>query len=185
MPQSYRRKIRTYYRPLTRFEQENRVGKDIFTLVPAAIINESHLSDLASRLQFWEIDMPSPSSLLSELKLWKKFWEQYEKSKKMCLPENIANCLKEADRDVYPNISTLLTIGCTLPVSSCEAERSFSGLRRIKTFLRSSMGIERLAGLALMHLHNDLIIDEDKICQLFISKHHRRMFQSCLLFESA
>ena len=72
-----------------------------------------------------------------------------------------------------------------LPVSSCDAERSFSGLRRIKTFLRSSMGIEGLAGLALMHLHNDLIIDEDKICQLFISKHHRRMFQSCLLFESA
>ena len=142
---------------LTLFEQENRVGKGIFTLVPAAIINESNLSDLASRLQFWEIDMPSPSSLLSELKLWKKFWEQYhEKSKKMCLPENIANCLKEADRDVYPSI--LLTIGCTLPVSSCEAERSFSGLRRIKTFLRSSMGIERLAGLALMHLHNDLII---------------------------
>ena len=71
------------------------------------------------------------------------------------------------------------------PMSSCEAERSFSGLRRIKTFLRSSMSIERLAGLALMHLHNDLDIDEDKICQLFISKHHRRMFQSCLLFESA
>ena len=78
------------------------------------------------------------------------------KSVRKC--ENIANCLKEADRDVYPNISTLLTIGCTLPVSSCEAERSFSGFRRIKTFLRSSMGIERLAGLALMHLRNDLIV---------------------------
>ena len=50
-------------------------------------------------------------------------------------------------------------------MSSCDAERSFYGLRRIKTFLHSSMGIERLAGLALMQLHNDLIIDEDKICQ--------------------
>ena len=90
----------------------------------------------------------------------------------MCLPENIANCHIEADRDVYPNNFTLLTIGCTLPVSSREAERSFSGLRRIKTFLRSSMSIERLAGLALMHLHNDLDIDEDKICQFFISKYH-------------
>ena len=81
---------------LTRFEPENRVGKDIFTLVPAAIIKENNLSDLASRLQFWEIDMPSPSSLVSELKLWKKFWEQYHrKTKKMCLPENIANCLIE------------------------------------------------------------------------------------------
>ena len=85
----------------THYEQENRVGK-IFTLVPAAITNESNLSDLASRLQFWEIDMPLPSSLLSELKLWKKFWEQYhKKSKKMCLPENIDNCLIETDGDVY------------------------------------------------------------------------------------
>ena len=33
----------------------------------------------------------------------------------------------------------------------------------IKTFLGSSMCIERLAGLALMHLHNDLDIDEDVI----------------------
>ena len=87
---------------LKNFEPENRVGKDIFTLVPAAIIKENNLSDLASSLQFWEIDIPSPSSLLSELKLWKRFCEQYhEKTKKMCLPENIANCLKEADRDVY------------------------------------------------------------------------------------
>ena len=86
-----------------------------------------------------------------------------EKLRKCALPENIANCLKEADRDVYPNIFMLLTIGCTLPVSNCEAERSFSGLRHIKTFLRSSMCIERLAGLALMHLHNDLDIDEDVI----------------------
>ena len=66
--------------------------------------------------------MPLPSPLLSDIKLWKKFWEQYHgKTKKMCLPKNIANCLIEADRDVYPNIFTLLTIGCTLPVSSCDA----------------------------------------------------------------
>ena len=67
-----------------------------------------------------------------------------------------------------------------------EAERSFSGLRRIKTFLRSSMGIERLAGLALMHLHNDLIIDEIKfVSYLKASIIEGSMFQSCLLFESA
>ena len=33
------------------------------------------------------------------------------------------------DADVYPNIVVLLKIGCTLPVSSCEAEKSFSGYR--------------------------------------------------------
>ena len=81
----------------------------------------------------------------------------------MCLPENITNCLKEADRDVYPNIFTIFKIGCTLPVSSCEAERSFSGLRRIERHFYVISWVSRLAGLALMHLQNNLDIDEDKI----------------------
>ena len=68
---------------LIRFEPENRVRKDIFTLVPSAIIKESNLS---SRLQFWEIDMPS---LLSELKLWKKFWEQYHGRLRKCAYQRI------------------------------------------------------------------------------------------------
>ena len=37
---------------LTRFEQESRVGKDIFTLVRAAIIKQNNLTDLASGYNF-------------------------------------------------------------------------------------------------------------------------------------
>ena len=43
-----------------------------------------------------------------------------------------------------------------LPVTSCEAERSFSTLRRIKTYLRSTMKQERLIGLALLNVHNSM-----------------------------
>ena len=38
-------------------------------------------------------------------------------------------------------------IGCTLPISSAEAERSFSGLRRIKSYLRNRMSEKRFSGL--------------------------------------
>ena len=34
-----------------------------------------------------------------------------------------------------------------------------------------------------MHLHNDMNIDVEKICQVFISKNNRRMFQSCILMH--
>ena len=57
-------------------------------------------------------------------------------------------------------------------------KRSFSALRRIKAYLRSTMSSERFAGLALMHLHSDVDIDE--VCEAFISKHNRKMFQSCI-----
>ena len=46
---------------------------------------------------------------------------------------------------MYPNIRVLLIIGCTLPISSAEAERSFSGLRRIKSYLRNRMSDEQLS----------------------------------------
>ena len=41
-----------------------------------------------------------------------------------------------------------------LPVTSCEAERSFSTLRRIKTFLHTTMTQDRLNGLALLNIYN-------------------------------
>ena len=45
-----------------------------------------------------------------------------------------------ADEDRFPNIKALLRICCTLPVGSADAERSFSCLRRLKTYLRNRMG---------------------------------------------
>ncbi len=46
----------------------------------------------------------------------------------------------------------------TLPVGSCSCERSFSAMRRLKTWQRSTMGESRSNGLALMNIHsnNDL-----------------------------
>ena len=45
------------------------------------------------------------------------------------LPGNLFKCVKYAGEDMYPNISVLFIIGCTLPVSSAKAEHSFSGLQ--------------------------------------------------------
>lgn len=43
----------------------------------------------------------------------------------------------------YPNLSTLYKIVYTLSVSSATAERSFSQLKLIKTFLRSTITQEK------------------------------------------
>ena len=45
----------------------------------------------------------------------------------------------EMFRSMIIEVSKLLRIILALPVSSCTAERSFSGLRRLKTYLRSRM----------------------------------------------
>ena len=47
-------------------------------------------------------------------------------------------------------------IFATLPVSSATAERSFSALKYLKSYLRSTMSEDRLNGLALAYIHRDL-----------------------------
>ena len=42
-------------------------------------------------------------------------------------------------RDMYPVMTALVRLLLVIPATSCEAERSFSTLRRLKTYLRSTM----------------------------------------------
>ena len=69
------------------------------------------------------------------------------------------------------NYSFPVTIG----VTSCECERSNSELGLLKTYLRATMGQERLNGLALMHVHYDLHADLDEIVNMFARRHPRKM----------
>jgi hypothetical protein len=43
-----------------------------------------------------------------------------------------------------------------MPVSSANAERSFSALKRVKTYLRSTMAEQRLNNLCIMSIEREL-----------------------------
>ena len=70
--------------------------------------------------------------------------------------------------DVFPDVVTALLLFLTLPVTVASAERSFSKLRLIKSYLRSTMNQDRLRSLALLSieaqsaesLETDQIIDD-------------------------
>ena len=61
----------------SRFREDNRAWAEIFSLVPSAVVKHDSIRNLAEKLQFWQQDLPTPSSLLSELKEWQYFWKQY------------------------------------------------------------------------------------------------------------
>ena len=77
-------------------------------------------------------------------------------------PKSVVQTLAECDQEFFPNIHTLILILCMLPITSAECERSFSTLRRLKTYLRSTMSSKRESGLALMNInyHRDINIEE-------------------------
>ena len=100
-----------------------------------------------------------------------------------CVPDRISTTLKVCKpmELSYPNLHCCLKILGTIPVTTCECERSISSLRRLKTYLRSTMGEERLNGLAAMHVHKDINMDLDMIIGDFAVKHKRRLkFQNIL-----
>ena len=54
----------------------------------------------------------------------------------------------------FDEVCTALLLFLTVPVTVATAERSFSKLKMIKTHLRSSMGQERLGGLATLSIES-------------------------------
>ena len=54
-----------------------------------------------------------------------------------------------------PELATACVLFATIPVTVASAERSFSKMKLIKTYLRSSISQERLDGLALLAIENE------------------------------
>ena len=117
-------------------------------------------------------DLPNGLSLHSELDLWDTYYISYKRS----LPDNVPSTLKSIKFSGFQNIKVALRIIGTLPVTSCECERSFSALRRLKTYTRSTMVAERLNGLALLHVHKDIIVNIGKVIDLYAMKNRRLKF---------
>ena len=77
---------------------------------------------------------------------------------------------------MFCEVDKLLHIYLTVPVTTATAERSFSALRRIKSYLRSTMSEEKLNNVMLLHVHKELSdnLDISKVAQIFVSANSRR-----------
>jgi hypothetical protein len=87
----------------------------------------------------------------------------------------LASVLKEMSpltRMLIAEVEKLLQLVLSLPVSVADAERSFSALRRLKTWLRCRMTQQRLTHVSLLHVHKDLLdeLDVTSVMREFVSK---------------
>ena len=78
-----------------------------------------------------------------------------------------------------PELIKVFKIFATL--SSCEAKRSFSTMKRLKTYLRSTMLEERLNSLAVLNIHRDVcnkVVEEDmdKLINKFAEGSGRKLY---------
>ena len=124
-------------------------------------------------LDFYGNDLISVVSFDAELDLWQQKWlTELDLATTLNTP---SKALQHTDSDFFPNIEVLLKIMATLPVTTCECERSISMLKLIKSPLRSSMGEERLNWLAMLYHHQNVQLTPEEVVDEFANRHPRRM----------
>ncbi|XP_042386417.1 zinc finger MYM-type protein 1-like [Zingiber officinale] len=89
---------------------------------------------------------------------------------------DVLNHLKDVD-DCYPNAYIAYRILLTILVTVVTAERSFSKLKLIKNYLRSTMSEERLNGMAMLSIEKKIVeyLDYSCLIDIFASKTTRRV----------
>ncbi|CAI6348676.1 unnamed protein product [Macrosiphum euphorbiae] len=158
----------------------NEKNKTIFILMQLVPINVIKISQdlentlVETLLKHYSFISFNTYSLKGEMELWKTKWEQII-CKGLQIPNNVFNAIEECPDIVFPCIRKILFILCTLPVSVATAERSFSTLRRLKSWLRSRMNEERLTGLALSNIHRNEPINIDNIIDRFAASNKRAL----------
>ena len=118
---------------------------------------------------FYGIDKPS---LISGRKIVATTIELQKKEEVLSATYKLVKWLhEEGIGTILPSYQAAVAILGAIPATSCSAERSFSALRRIKTYLRNSMKEERLSNVAILNIerkttnfiemnHMDDIIDK-------------------------
>jgi hypothetical protein len=77
----------------------------------------------------------------------------------------------------FTNAFVAYRIMLTIPVTVASAERSFSKLKLIKSYLRSTMSQQRLNGLALLAIEKEMLteIDYNSLINDFASQKARKV----------
>ena len=99
-------------------------------------------------------------------------------------PSDLLDFLKKKDLiDPMRQLYTLACVAVTIPVSTASVERSFSALKRIKTYSRNTTGQARLSALASMSIERELLLElklkdrlHDRVTDVFLRKERRMDF---------
>ena len=142
---------------------------ELARFVPALVISDKE--DTINTMKTYSPCLPAPVDefiLRGEVDLWRQNWVRAQAlNPEEAVPGTALEGLVACDRQTFPFINSFLTILLTLPVSTAGVERSFSTLRRVKTWLRSRMGEKRMTGLALLNIHRDIPVSAESVIDRF------------------
>ncbi|CAI6356632.1 unnamed protein product [Macrosiphum euphorbiae] len=157
-----------------RFLEHRELLSKIQNILPTKCseLNTKEISETVNTFaKEWPIDIKgSTDDFIDEMTMWHRHCLNMSKDKR---PRTFIETLNYCNSALYPSIHTFLQIGATLPVSVATSERSFSCLRRLKTYLRNKTGEERLNGLMLLNLYRDVEVTCEEVIDIMAKKPRR------------
>jgi len=138
------------------------VGQGAFYNNPASL-QKNLTPEIVDRLfNTYQRDLPRKVDFVDEVECWKIRWALVDDKS-----ERLLDTLHATNSNLYSVIYTIISILLTISVSSATSERSFSAIRRVKSYLRSTIGDERLSNLSLIHVHRHVHVDLNVIIDDF------------------
>lgn len=160
---------------------------EVSILIPTSVVKmtpkdlKESAKVLFSKFQFavGNISCLNGAVFSNEVALWQNKWlnQQQQKTKNEDIPDTGIETLTKCDKEVYPAVYELIKIFSTLPVSTATAERSFSTLRRLKDWMRTTMREDRLVALALLNIHRGIAdkVNPNKVVDRFAKVKKRKL----------
>jgi hypothetical protein len=156
-----------------KFSAHHLIALKLVALIPSMIESyRPNWSDVLQTVRFYQSELACEAEVLNEYNQWKDFCLRMNQEDRPSLPLLALDIVPSR----LANINILLRIFCTLPVSTCTAERAFSAMKLIKSYLRNTMTDERLTALALMYIHPEIDINVEKVIDRFLDKPIMRKF---------
>lgn len=125
-----------------RFSDDNSPAFALLSLHPYNMLKTS-VDDFRSNTLnfsfFYKLDM------MDESELWYSLWQSKDLSDEILKNLDMIEVLNEAD-PFYPSVKKAIQISLAQPCGTATIERSFSTVRKVKTWLRSTMEENRLNG---------------------------------------
>ena len=162
----------------TRFDDSQFIPGSLLTLHPAralAVSRDGFCEEMERIEMVHKLD-----SFVLEAITWYDMWKNMN-SPKPISPDLTLEELTINHCPFYPAIRHALLIALTLPSTTCTVERSFSTLRRVKTWLRATMAESCTSGFCLMSVHRKKVnsrVEEfiNKVIEKFVHKPRRLQF---------
>ncbi len=165
-----------------RFDQPGyAIYRNLEALLLKAAKKENYFAELKEVMDFYGNDF-NESELSTQLQIFGTNFTETQCKATITLKEALTflQCLSEGQRAFFRQVCFLARLILVLPATNAASERSFSTMRRIKSYLRSTMGQGRLNHLMVLNIYQEMLdeLDLNAVANDFVrgSEHRLRLF---------